>query len=123
MPQVDISGLPPGARVVPVEPAGQDPIELPVFGNDAPPVPTQTRQLPVGETLLGRVVDGAGAPLDGLGPLHGTFPAALSAKIINPLARAPIDTVLDVGIRALRSEEHTSELQSLMRISYAVFCL
>src|SRR3546814_5593815 len=26
-------------------------------------------------------------------------------------------------IRALRSEEHTSELQSLMRISYAVFCL
>src|SRR3546814_5505555 len=28
-----------------------------------------------------------------------------------------------VGTRAGRSEEHTSELQSLMRISYAVFCL
>src|SRR3546814_10217137 len=27
------------------------------------------------------------------------------------------------GDRPLRSEEHTSELQSLMRISYAVFCL
>src|SRR3546814_9726493 len=27
------------------------------------------------------------------------------------------------GSLALRSEEHTSELQSLMRISYAVFCL
>src|SRR3546814_2258614 len=27
------------------------------------------------------------------------------------------------GARAIRSEEHTSELQSLMRISYAVFCL
>src|SRR3546814_5587646 len=27
------------------------------------------------------------------------------------------------GVRRLRSEEHTSELQSLMRISYAVFCL
>src|SRR3546814_21157523 len=27
------------------------------------------------------------------------------------------------GARARRSEEHTSELQSLMRISYAVFCL
>src|SRR3546814_16490775 len=26
-------------------------------------------------------------------------------------------------LRGLRSEEHTSELQSLMRISYAVFCL
>src|SRR3546814_10539305 len=36
--------------------------------------------------------------------------------------------VRDYGLRAgdriaLRSEEHTSELQSLMRISYAVFCL
>src|SRR3546814_3126958 len=30
---------------------------------------------------------------------------------------------LDFEIEALRSEEHTSELQSLMRISYAVFCL
>src|SRR3546814_2203729 len=29
----------------------------------------------------------------------------------------------DAGRRAARSEEHTSELQSLMRISYAVFCL
>src|SRR3546814_7448760 len=27
------------------------------------------------------------------------------------------------GLAAMRSEEHTSELQSLMRISYAVFCL
>src|SRR3546814_9637684 len=27
------------------------------------------------------------------------------------------------GLKPLRSEEHTSELQSLMRISYAVFCL
>src|SRR3546814_9134448 len=27
------------------------------------------------------------------------------------------------GLSSLRSEEHTSELQSLMRISYAVFCL
>src|SRR3546814_9847217 len=37
-----------------------------------------------------------------------------------------LDTVADVnvGIQILdRSEEHTSELQSLMRISYAVFCL
>src|SRR3546814_8191364 len=28
-----------------------------------------------------------------------------------------------LGQRSVRSEEHTSELQSLMRISYAVFCL
>src|SRR3546814_4224291 len=30
---------------------------------------------------------------------------------------------LDEGLADRRSEEHTSELQSLMRISYAVFCL
>src|SRR3546814_5028954 len=30
---------------------------------------------------------------------------------------------LDLDVHADRSEEHTSELQSLMRISYAVFCL
>src|SRR3546814_10639808 len=35
--------------------------------------------------------------------------------------RAPVDGVLAQVVR--RSEEHTSELQSLMRISYAVFCL
>src|SRR3546814_5273605 len=40
----------------------------------------------------------------------------------------PVETVLRIrtGERdsdAIRSEEHTSELQSLMRISYAVFCL
>src|SRR3546814_1919429 len=29
----------------------------------------------------------------------------------------------DLGLAGVRSEEHTSELQSLMRISYAVFCL
>src|SRR3546814_4933731 len=36
-----------------------------------------------------------------------------------PLAR----TIDGYSIRVVRSEEHTSELQSLMRISYAVFCL
>src|SRR3546814_5799109 len=37
----------------------------------------------------------------------------------------PLLMVLAVGIdwAVIRSEEHTSELQSLMRISYAVFCL
>src|SRR3546814_5459676 len=40
-------------------------------------------------------------------------------------ARVARDVVLDIGYddSRLRSEEHTSELQSLMRISYAVFCL
>src|SRR3546814_4802443 len=34
-----------------------------------------------------------------------------------------LDHLLASGRAAQRSEEHTSELQSLMRISYAVFCL
>src|SRR3546814_4270449 len=34
-----------------------------------------------------------------------------------------LDSHVDMGGGIMRSEEHTSELQSLMRISYAVFCL
>src|SRR3546814_2448644 len=34
-----------------------------------------------------------------------------------------LNTILDIDPEFLRSEEHTSELQSLMRNSYAVFCL
>src|SRR3546814_8427089 len=40
-----------------------------------------------------------------------------------PMAEAAFVDWVRVGDRAIRSEEHTSELQSLMRISYAVFCL
>src|SRR3546814_8979979 len=43
--------------------------------------------------------------------------ASFYEKLETQLADAP------PAARKLRSEEHTSELQSLMRISYAVFCL
>lgn len=102
MPQSDTSGLPPGARVVPAEPLVQRPIPLPrkpiVNGNAKP---ARGHHLPVGDALLGRVLDGAGRPLDGLGPLTGADLAPLTAAPINPLSRAPIDTVLDVGVRAI----------------------
>src|SRR3546814_3177705 len=41
------------------------------------------------------------------------------------LDKRPVDEVQAIALQAgfSRSEEHTSELQSLMRISYAVFCL
>src|SRR3546814_10813990 len=39
------------------------------------------------------------------------------------LLRAGRETISDDRSQTGRSEEHTSELQSLMRISYAVFCL
>src|SRR3546814_2604690 len=38
-------------------------------------------------------------------------------------ARATARELRAKGVRTIRSEEHTSELHSLMRISYAVFCL
>src|SRR3546814_1872374 len=48
----------------------------------------------------------------------------------SPLPRCRCNTVIPIVLKSssfpkhhLRSEEHTSELQSLMRISYAVFCL
>src|SRR3546814_3824407 len=44
------------------------------------------------------------------------------ARCLGDLGHAPRRAALE-GAAALRSEEHTSELQSLMRISYAVFCL
>ena len=102
MPQSDISGLPPGARVLPMEPDAHNPVPLPVYAPDeTPPSAILSRHLPVGEALLGRVVDGAGRPLDGLGPLTHVSSAPLNAAPINPLTRAPIDTVLDVGVRAI----------------------
>src|SRR3546814_8878780 len=45
-----------------------------------------------------------------------TYEVAQARRVIRPVLGR-------LGARALRSEEHTSELQSLMRISYAVFCL
>src|SRR3546814_1737482 len=48
---------------------------------------------------------------------HKTVSEA-TAQVIDEEIRKIVD-----GAEARRSEEHTSELQSLMRISYAVFCL
>src|SRR3546814_6940321 len=49
------------------------------------------------------------------------------AEVVKVLALSgqglPAASATDVALCAMRSEEHTSELQSLMRISYAVFCL
>src|SRR3546814_8163640 len=44
--------------------------------------------------------------------------------LVHSLSRFSRDSLhSELYVRELRSEEHTSELQSLMRISYAVFCL
>src|SRR3546814_1039654 len=59
-------------------------------------------------------------------PVGGDAPVTVQTMTNTPTsdATATIDQIRrceDAGV--LRSEEHTSELQSLMRISYAVFCL
>src|SRR3546814_7263905 len=53
----------------------------------------------------------------------GRFPGRMAAvTVVNALMGLP-PVVVGLAVYLLRSEEHTSELQSLMRISYAVFCL
>src|SRR3546814_5705236 len=59
---------------------------------------------------------------------RGIDPDRLRARAITMglMSPAETDSLSDAAAQALifeRSEEHTSELQSLMRISYAVFCL
>ncbi|EJL88835.1 flagellar protein export ATPase FliI, partial [Polaromonas sp. CF318] len=93
MPQSEVDGLLPGARVYALDsPTGH-------AGGLGP----RTKRLPVGAGMLGRVVDAAGRPLDGRGPLEFSREVPLAAKSINPLTRAPIDSVLDVGVRAINA--------------------
>ncbi len=59
--------------------------------------------LPVGMALLGRVIGADGVPLDGMGPLDVEEHASLKREPINPMARKPIDTPLDTGVRAINA--------------------
>ncbi|SBT11985.1 flagellar protein export ATPase FliI [Vibrio celticus] len=80
MPSEQITGILPGARVTPM---------------------TTESGIPVGMELLGRVIDGVGNPLDGLGPIYTEQRASFNAEPINPLARKPISEPLDVGLKAI----------------------
>src|SRR3546814_1544865 len=63
--------------------------------------------------------------LDGLGHVGVIEPSCGTGSFLSAIPQhLPAYGVdIDPDIAAVRSEEHTSELQSLMRISYAVFCL
>ena len=101
MPSTDIYGVMPGARVVPENPLALAP---PRFGTRYVPrrrAQDRVRQVPMGPELLGRVLDGAGRPLDGLGPLDLERRVPLYSRPVNPLDRAPIRQPLDVGVRAI----------------------
>jgi flagellum-specific ATP synthase len=103
MPSTDVYGLKPGALVVPID---QAVMRVPRLGEDYVPrrrAQDRAKHVPVGIGLLGRVVDGAGRPLDNAGPLALDRHVPLHSRPINPMERAPIRTVLDVGIRAMNA--------------------
>jgi len=80
MPLEEIRGIAPGCRVV----ARQE-----------------QSTVRVGRSLLGRVVDGIGAPIDGKGPVFAAEDYPLYAAAVNPLQRQRIQFPLDLGIRAV----------------------
>jgi FliI/YscN family ATPase len=57
--------------------------------------------VPVGDGLLGRVIDGLGQPIDGLGHIDTSREAPLRGSMLNPLAREPIAQAIGTGVRAI----------------------
>ena len=92
MPITEAGGLKPGDRVVPLSSASR---------------------VPVGWGLLGRVVNGAGEPLDGRGALENIHRVPFNTPIINPLERAPIRKSMDVGIRSINALNTVGQGQRL----------
>jgi len=56
---------------------------------------------PTGPGLLGRVINAHAKPIDGLGPLLASGSTPLMGQPINPLSRATVSEVFDVGVRAV----------------------
>ena len=102
MPAGDVHGLSSGASVVPA-PAF---IAVPRLGERR-----QTDRaagygmlrLPLGDGLLGRVVDAHGAPMDRRGPVEDVTSQALDRQPINAMDRAPVRDMLDTGVRAINA--------------------
>ncbi len=60
-------------------------------------------RLPMGDGLLGRVVDAQGAPMDRMGPIVDVTSLPLDRKQINAMDRAPVRNSLDTGVRAINA--------------------
>ena len=87
MPLEEVEGILPGARVYARNGEGLHSGKL----------------LPLGPALLGRVLDGAGKPLDGLPSPDTTETGALITQPVNPLQRTAIEHVLDTGVRPINA--------------------
>src|SRR3546814_1549192 len=92
-----------------------------------PPRSTRTDTLRPYTTLFRSLITGAGDPLIGRLLMYDALDASTTTLKIRrdpdcPICSREPGSISDDEM-GVRSEEHTSELQSLMRISYAVFCL
>ena len=100
MPAGDTQGLSSGASVAPAPPC-VPPLRL---GQASAPVQhSNLLRLPMGNGLLGRVVDAQGVPLDHGGPLQGVAAEPLDRSPINAMERDPVRVPLDTGVRSINA--------------------
>ena len=60
-------------------------------------------EVPVGEAMLGRVVDALGAPIDGKGPINTTEARPIEMPAPGIIERSPVNVPLQTGIKAIDS--------------------
>jgi len=102
MPTSDVQGLASGARVVP-RPSPIVPMQLGAAYHPWRRGEDRTQHLPVGDGLLGRVIDSHGHPIDRKGPLVHVHKEPLIRRPINAMDRDPIRQPLDTGVRAINA--------------------
>ncbi|HSI52083.1 MAG TPA: flagellar protein export ATPase FliI [Ideonella sp.] len=102
MPTGELHGLASGAQVVPL-PVPQIPPRLGVENHPWRRSEDRGLHLPMGEGLLGRVVDAHGHPMDRGGPLQDVLNEPMVRRPINAMDRDPVRQPLDTGVRAINS--------------------
>jgi len=107
MPAGDIHGLSSGASVTPAAPFVPAP-RLGAPEGDEPGAATAAAgvgmlRLPMGDGLLGRVIDSQGIPLDHAGPLTAVTSEPMDRRPINAMDRDPVRETLDTGVRAINT--------------------
>jgi flagellum-specific ATP synthase len=102
MPTGDVHGLASGARVIP-RPTPVVPMRLGAVHHPWRRGEDRTLHLPVGDGLLGRVVDSQGHPMDRHGELFGVHNEPLIRRPINAMDRDPVRRALDTGVRAINA--------------------
>jgi flagellum-specific ATP synthase len=100
MPAGDIQGLSCGATVT-AAPPFIPPLQL--GDTQVPDMATGVLRLPIGDGLLGRVVDSQGIALDHGGDLQHVQAMELEREPLNAMERAPVRESLDTGVRAINS--------------------